>query len=242
MKKNILSLLAVVSFGLAVSAQTFEIYEGTDLTNNIANTELTKSITNDFFETHFYVKNISGAPIKTRIQRKNILTTSENITYGICWGAVGSGGLCTSSEDPIYTFPEDIELNSTNMGELTSEVLYAQNSNEPVHFRYYILDENNVKYDSLDVIVLTTLGVKELKNTVSFNAYPNPANDVINLSVQGSTDNSMKIIDVLGNVIVEEKFGTSKKLDVSQFKNGVYILTIYSNGKMVQTKRVVVRH
>ena len=119
---------------------------------------------------------------------------------------------------------------------------FLQGSNEPVHFRYYIEDINGVVYDSLDIKMTTTLSVKELKSAVSFNSYPNPANDVINLTVQGSTDNAIKMIDVLGNIVAEEKFGVSKKLDVSQLKNGVYILTVYSNGKMVQTKRVVVRH
>lgn len=241
MKKNILSFIAVLSLGFAVQAQTFEIYEGLGSTTDISGTTLTKSISDNFFETHFYVKNVSGTSMTTVIQRVNILQTSQNVAYGICWGAAGSGGLCTTSTDAVYTFPITVELNANNLGDLTSEVTY-DNTNEPVHFRYYIKDESGVKYDSLDVIVSTTLGVKEAKNIVSFNAYPNPANDVINLAVQGSTDNSMKLIDVLGNVIVEEKFGISKKLDVSQFKNGVYILTVYSNGKMVQTKRVVVKH
>ena len=249
MKKNILSFIAILSFGLAVQAQTFEIYEGVGSTTDISGTTVTINLNNDTYEGYFYVKNISGNPIETKVRRVNIVTTSSNVIYGICWGATstpGAPGAVGTCYPPIdnstYTTPSGAILDANNFGLITSDVSFLNYANEPVHFRYYIEDLNGIKYDSLDLKINTTLGVKEAKNIVSFNAYPNPANDVINLSVQGSTENSMKLIDVLGNVIVEEKFGSSKKLDVSQFKNGVYILTIYSNGKMVQTKRVVVRH
>lgn len=247
MKKNILSLFAMLSLGLAVNAQNFEIYEGLNSTTDISGTTVIANIDTDFYEGYFFVKNTGATTINTKIRRVNILTTSSEVRYGICWGVLdpmnpGAPGTCYP---PVvaqsFTTPGTAALSNTNKGSITTDVHFEVGA-EPVHFRYYVEDESGTVYDSLDIKIMTTLGVKELKNVVSFNAYPNPANDVINLSVQGSTDNAMKMIDVLGNVIAEEKFGASKKLDVSQFKNGVYILTIYSNGKMVQTKRIVVRH
>jgi hypothetical protein len=248
MKKNILSLITMLSFGLVANAQTFEIYEGLGSTTDISGTTINVTLDGDFYEGYFFVKNTTNTPIKTNVRRVNILTTSVDITYGICWGIVdplnpGAPGVCYSpSATSTFTTPSNAFLSSSNIGSITSDVGYNSGSNEPVHFRYYIEDTVGTIYDSLDIQINNVLAVKEIKNAVSFNTYPNPANDVINLTVQGSSDNAMKIVDVLGNIIAEEKFGTSKKLDVSQFKNGVYILTIYSNGKMVQTKRVVVRH
>lgn len=248
MKKNILSLFAMVSLGLAVNAQTFEIYEGLNSTTDISGTTVTVALEGDFYEGYFFVKNTGSSTINTKIRRRNMEATGAGVRYGICWGVLdptnpAAPGTCYP---PViaqnFTTPGIAPLSNTNKGSITTDVHFEVGSNEPVHFRYYVEDEAGTVYDSLDIKITTTLGVKELKNVVSFNAYPNPANDVINLSVQGSTDNALKMIDVLGNVIAEEKFGASKKLDVSQFKNGVYILTIYSNGKMVQTKRVVVRH
>ncbi len=247
MNRKILSFVAFLSLGLVATAQTFEIYEGTGSTTDISGTTLNVNLTNADYEGHFYVKNISGSPINTKISRVNLLSTSPDITYGICWGATSltnpTVGVCyPPNATSAYTTPAAAVLDGSNVGYMVSDVHFLANANEPIHVRYYVEDDNGTKFDSLDVMISTTLTVKEIKNTVSVNAYPNPANDVINLSVQGSTDNAMKMVDVLGNVIAEEKFATSKKLDVSQFKNGVYILTIYSNGKMVQTKRVVVRH
>jgi hypothetical protein len=43
-------------------------------------------------------------------------------------------------------------------------------------------------------------------------------------------------------VVMEDKMNTSKKIDVRDLKNGVYILTVYANGSLLQTRRVVVRH
>ena len=44
MKKNILSFIAVLSLGLAVNAQTFEIYEGATSTTDISGTTVTVNI------------------------------------------------------------------------------------------------------------------------------------------------------------------------------------------------------
>ncbi|MDD2984228.1 MAG: T9SS type A sorting domain-containing protein [Crocinitomicaceae bacterium] len=248
MKKNILSLITILSFGLIGNAQTFEIYEGLGSTTDISGTTLNVTLDGDFYEGYFFVKNTTTTPIKTNIRRVNILTTSSAITYGICWGVVdpnnpGAPGTCYApSATNTFTTPGHAPLTINNIGSITADVGYDMGSNEQVHFRYYIEDTTGLVYDSLDIKINNVLAVKEVKNMVSFNTFPNPANDVLNLTVQGSSDNALKMVDVLGNVIAEEKFGASKKLDVSQFKNGVYILTIYSNGKMVQTKRVVVRH
>ncbi len=246
MKKNILSLIAVAAFGLTVQAQTFEVYDDASSTTDIAGTTLNVTFEGDEYEASFYLKNISGSPINTFVRRVNILTTTEAVQYGICYGVYdvndpNNAGLCyPPNELQTDITPNGLSADAANLIAIKTNVLY--DLNQPVHFRYYFEDENGVKYDSLDIKLSTTLAVKDLKSAVSFTAYPNPANDVINLSVQGSSDNAFKLIDVLGNVIVEDQFGVSKKLNVSQFKNGVYILTIYSNGKMIQTKRIVVRH
>jgi hypothetical protein len=61
--------------------------------------------------------------------------------------------------------------------------------------------------------------------------------------VNGSNDNTVKLVDVLGKTVYVEKIGTSKKIDLSNINNGVYILTVISaNGATLQNKRIVVKH
>jgi allantoicase len=52
----------------------------------------------------------------------------------------------------------------------------------------------------------------------------------------------IRIFDVLGKVVYDEKAIKSKKIDMSELKNGVYILTFIEKGITIQTKRVIVRH
>ena len=76
MKKNILSFIAALSLGIAVNAQTFEIYDGASSTTNILGTILESTIMGDEYEAHLFIKNVSGPATNTFIRRVNILKTS----------------------------------------------------------------------------------------------------------------------------------------------------------------------
>lgn len=72
--------------------------------------------------------------------------------------------------------------------------------------------------------------------------YPNPASEII--WVENSTafdvDNYI-IYDMFGRIIMKNSFNTpEKKVDVSNLKNGVYLLEILSSGKRV-TKKIMIQ-
>jgi hypothetical protein len=46
----------------------------------------------------------------------------------------------------------------------------------------------------------------------------------------------------LGTEIFADELDSFKKIDLSDFKNNVYIVNIYANEVLVQTTRFVVRH
>jgi hypothetical protein len=77
--------------------------------------------------------------------------------------------------------------------------------------------------------------------TVSF--YPNPASDFLNVTIKGGLfKGSIKIFSALGTEIFADELDSFKKIDLSDFKNNVYLVNIYSNEVLVQTTRFVVRH
>ena len=50
-------------------------------------------------------------------------------------------------------------------------------------------------------------------------------------------------VDVLGNVVLNEtSFNQTKKIDVSNFRNGIYFVKVESEGSKAITRKVVVRH
>ncbi len=73
--------------------------------------------------------------------------------------------------------------------------------------------------------------------------YPNPASEFLNVTIKGGlTKGSIKIFSALGTEIYADELDNFKKIDLSDFKNNVYLVNIYSNEVLVQTTRFVVRH
>ena len=78
---------------------------------------------------------------------------------------------------------------------------------------------------------------------VSVALYPNPASEFLNVTIKGGlTKGSIKIFSALGTEIYADELDSFKKIDLSDFKNNVYLVNIYSNEVLVQTTRFVVRH
>jgi hypothetical protein len=78
---------------------------------------------------------------------------------------------------------------------------------------------------------------------ISVAVFPNPASDFLNVTVKGGlTKGTIKIFSALGTEIYADELDSFKKIDLSDFKNNVYLVNIYSNEELVQTTRFVVRH
>ena len=59
--------------------------------------------------------------------------------------------------------------------------------------------------------------------------FPNPAEDKLTVTVKEPT--SIKVTNVLGTVVLEEKISTSKTINVSGLKNGIYFVTNTVTGR-----------
>ena len=73
--------------------------------------------------------------------------------------------------------------------------------------------------------------------------YPNPANSIIHVDLnrQAAIQNlPFQVTDLLGNVIKQEKFRAKRStIDISDFKNGIYLMRITA-GEETLTKKIVV--
>jgi hypothetical protein len=78
---------------------------------------------------------------------------------------------------------------------------------------------------------------------ITLSVYPNPAADYINVTVKGNNlDAVVKIYSALGTEVFSENIENFKKIDVTDFKNNVYIINVYSKDELIETARFVVRH
>jgi hypothetical protein len=246
MNKLILSIAACLTLGFTASAQNYAIYEGASSTTDISGTTVQVQVGSSIYEGFFFGKNLTGTPIEIKIRRVSLIAPPAAVTEQVCTGPIPDPtaiGNCfdIAAGNANWLSPNNYIIDDANKANIEVHI-DPHGSLGMVHNRYYMEDLNGNKLDSVDLKIGNFASIKEVKPSVTFNAYPNPADDILTLSVQGSTENTVKLVDVLGNVVMEDKMSTTKKIDVREFKNGVYILTVYANGALLQTRRVVVRH
>ena len=99
-----------------------------------------------------------------------------------------------------------------------------------------ILGSVNVRVNYINNVSINTV------KSIDFSVAPNPATDVISINAEGVVGGTLRVVDMLGNVIYVSDFNNSKKVNVSEFKNGVYFLTVQSGNSKGFTKKLVVRH
>ncbi len=242
MKKTLFSLFTcfcILSSPNAI-AQNIEIYaEGT--TNDISGTEV--YATGDLVEMSYYfdLKNVSGNQLELTVKRLKLQDVANTLDY-FCWGQ--NFGNCyidsvVSAQNP-WTAPDDLIFANNDEGIL--QVHYKPNNvNGTAKFRYYILDQNDVAIDSIDVTFNAFLSVKPQKS-VDISIYPNPANEVLNIVLQNSTSNySASIFDLSGKMVSNISLVNGKnQLDVSALTPGVYFYSIKNNSDILETKKLVI--
>lgn len=82
-----------------------------------------------------------------------------------------------------------------------------------------------------------TLSVDETTNsTISF--FPNPVKDNLNIKTIRPTSTTIEIYNILGKRVLISSFQRETTIDVSSFKNGVYIVKL-AQGNNVLTKKLV---
>ena len=81
-----------------------------------------------------------------------------------------------------------------------------------------------------------------MKEEISVNIGPNPASDHIQITTSGVEAANIKIMDALGTTISKETVISSKKINVSELRNGVYFVVIDIPGSKTITRKVIIRH
>lgn len=252
--KKIYSLLSIALLTATVSTAQVDIQDyngGVPSGPNLNGTTINKIVSDDeLVVLDLGITNKSGSGKNLDITRLKIQDMPAWSVTGtppeqICWAPTPDpnfDGVCLIPNANPWTTPNDFTVPNNGLTYLKFDV--HTNSAGSIHYRFYVMD-GSTKMDSVDVVVSTTLGIKDKKNEeISASIYPNPANSWLTIAAQGLDGSyDVKMTDVLGKVVYNESVvGTTKKVDVSDFKNGVYLVTITEKGTAVQTRRIVVKH
>lgn len=94
--------------------------------------------------------------------------------------------------------------------------------------------------DAVGVIHQAPLSVSETQITNHVEIYPNPAKNYIQIKCNNQRISRVKIVSTAGLTLWDEQNQENfKKIDVSQFEKGVYIVSVEINGIFVNRKMII---
>jgi hypothetical protein len=86
-----------------------------------------------------------------------------------------------------------------------------------------------------------SVGVNEVEDNLGLRVFPNPANEVINISLNKEVSATITLLDVSGKVVRTQALnGISTSINTASLNSGVYFVTI-NDGTSVSTKKVVIK-
>jgi hypothetical protein len=246
MKKALL-YFALLTVGFTAKAQDgIEVYHYGELTDYSGDTVYVTAPSYEMFDVTMEVFNNTGSTKIWRISRKR-LYTPNNWADGLCWGHCEDPfGLCYGAAqmvgNPWTTSVDNFNILDGECGKLKPQINPDDFYSGTAHYRYYISEDGSTYQDSVDVVVDFIAAVKPVQAELSITVQPNPASEFVIINMNGADNGSLKVVDVLGNVVLRETISGSKKIDLGDFRNGVYFISIETGSGKNLTRKLIVRH
>lgn len=165
-------------------------------------------------DVRLYLINSNG---RSDAQLKNLNpNTIENVSFGL----VGFSG----AQSFTQTIPSNIDITTYN-----TVFFYCLEFNQFWDYGTYS------SFSSANCTVLSTESV-EISN---ISVYPNPTTDKIFISNLESNNTQIRIFNVLGKIVHQQKNNIENGISVSQFPKGIYMLQITVDEKTFSKKLVI---
>jgi hypothetical protein len=238
MKRTLLTILTIASF-TGLSFGQIEMSVGTS--GDITGTQIDRPYNGVEIVVDVHVANNSGVTRDLTIQRVRINETTGWTDY-LCWGhETDPFGICypSSSANP-WTTGAAVPIADGEAGNLAIHI-DAAGENGCTVYRYVVMD-GSTALDSMDINVCKSVSLDEIE-PFSVSIAPNPANAYVKVKTSGTEESTIKVVDVLGNVVLKETvMGSSKTINTESFRNGVYFVIVESEGQKPINRKVIVRH
>ena len=170
--------------------------------------------------------NVTNITSNSATGNANITVTgSPNlIQHGVCWNTTGNPSIADN-----YT-----EEGSATAGEFSSEII-GLTPNQTYYIKAYVTTDIETIYgNELSFTTLNNVGVESIdQNKISI--YPNPTTGIINMELSPEYK-KVTITDITGKNIFYINQLDEKQIDISDFKNGIYLIRIQTTKKVFTTK------
>ena len=229
-----IAFLSVAQDGIAIKI----VGDNTDYSSGHAPYVVAGTIGNEII-VDFEIENTTGNGVTYRISRLKDGNVPSDWTNMVC---VGTSCFPNSNNNP-YCTPSNSPLVLANAA--VAEMPFHINPNSAATgatFTLFVGTDCSSFVDSVKVRVDATASIKDVKQNPSFSMFPNPSDEFVSIQMNNLEKGLVKVVDLLGNVIYSESIITSSKINTSDFKNGVYFVTIETEGIKLASRKLVVRH
>lgn len=254
MKRLFTLILSILAF--SVLAQTpLKVVQPSDLVTDVNNTTITiNGLASDpeLIASLWVINNGSSTiTLKCKKTEIDVLANTSNTT---CWN------LCPPTYDVAGSRTVVIvNINGTQMTETAAvgDTIksfaghYKPNNLDGCSlFKYEWFDQNDMNTALATVYIryvhttgTCTASVEEA-GKLEVNMYPVPVNQELNISLAElpSSTVNVEFLDVLGKVVVQQRINSAfTSVDVSELPEGVYFTRFIVSGKVVSTRKIIIK-
>lgn len=247
MLKKLLTISLIACFS-AVSAQNIELRKHGGASTLINGTTIDVidtvgvSLTQDV-EVKIDAKSTYTSTKTIRVKKIELTTSAPLSENAICWGVCTIGTVWavapTVISDPVpMTAAQTI---------LYSGHVYPKKQGGNSCFRYIWFDVANPNDSTWVDVCFKVRGyssLTEIKKQTSLKLFPNPARDIVTIAVESSVNNkTIAITDMLGRRVYSKNTQNKKdnvSVNTSNFRPGVYFVSITADNKVIKTEKLVI--
>ena len=234
--KKIFTLLVMMSV-LVVNAQTIRILQDGNALNDYDTVFVPVDENGDQVDAFFGYQNMTNNAIEFRV-RKEVISMPQDADMMFCIGDCYTGNLSqpqTMAAGQIIGADDHL---------LAFHTIYSGSSEAAlVKYTFFLTDNENDK-TSFFIAYGGSSSIKPTDMAKILNAYPNPASRMVNIEYAAPSSNANLVIK---NLTGREVYRTAvsltgkKQVDISQFNPGVYLYGVEVDGKMLCTKKLLVK-
>ena len=236
MKKTLYSIIVTVLFVSSLLSQSSVEINGAD--NYIDYASDTVYISGDGvnISEKFYVVN-RGTTTQFYWARKIISKSNSDLEIELC-----DENLCMPTNGLYWISQSEKTIQPGDSLEIKPQMTLNGVSGTS-EVRYYALDGNKEKIDSIAVMFTSTLSTEKEKQ-IDFSIFPNPAQDFVTVKGEGLKNGGVIVfLDALGKEVKRSSVkSTHASISVNDLRRGVYFVNIYGqNGVKGDIQRLIIQ-
>ena len=187
------------------------------------------------FDVYMHCQNTGSTAQDIKFRRVVISTNDTLFNDQFC-----DNNLCYSCSGSDWTTPA---FNSVQPGDscLMKGTFYFYDGGT-VLIRYYILDINDNPLDSVDVNIVNTVDLSEIRDE-SILAYPNPTTDFLNIEISNvSNSNLLFLYDISGKKVFSAKLNFPiNNIDLRHLNSGIYSYQISNGIQLLKSDKLILK-